>query len=125
MEMGLRTKIKSKSGMSLVVLITFIVALVLVLIIVIPIALGYANGKMNDLDSEQVTFAERQARVEYQTNNKAFSAIFDTENKSFVDEKVARTTVTPYGTSEENIGKYLKVTVDEKGNVSTTWISPY
>ena len=82
------------------------------------------NEKTYDFDTQQKIFAEHQAEIEYQKSFKSFSAVFDTETKTFVDEKTAKRKVKPYGTSKEHSGMYLLVDVDEKGNISSKWISP-
>ena len=115
----------SSKGLSRLTFIVALIAIALLLIIFVPIISSKINSKTEDVDTEQVIFAQRQAKVEYQTNHEAFRAVFDTETKKFVDEKTARTTVMPYGTAPENLGKYLLVTVDKSGNVTTEWIAPY
>lgn len=116
--------IKSQSGTSRIIYIFGLITLALVIVAFISFTNRKVDSVMNKVDKEQVIFAERQAEIEFQQNRKAFSLVFDTENKKFVDKKTARSTVKPYGTSKEHKGMYLLVTVDEEGDVSSQWISP-
>lgn len=124
MKMRLLKKIKSQSGTSRIIYIFGLIALALGIIAFISFTNRKVDSGMNKVDKEQVIFAERQAEIEFQQKRKAFSLVFDTENKKFVDKKTARSTVKPYGTSNEHKGMYLLVTVDEEGDVSSQWISP-
>lgn len=118
-------KLESHNGLSRMVIIVGLVALVLLLTVFIQFFSSKVGNGMNDLDQKQVTFAVRKATLEYEVNRRAFTSVFDTENKTFVDQRTARSSVTPYGTSKENQGKYILVTVDDDGNITTEWISPY
>ena len=113
-----------KRGSTRLTFLVVCIAFLLALMILVPKILQKSNSKMSELDIKQVEFAEHQASIEFQQNNKSFTAVFDTENKKFVDRKKARTTVTPYGTSTEHQGMYILITVDEDGNISSEWISP-
>jgi hypothetical protein len=124
MKQRLLKKIKSQSGTSRIIYIFGLIALALVMFIVLSKTTTKVDSGMDSVDKEQVIFAERQAEIEFQQSRKAFSLVFDTNNKRFVDKKTARSTVTPYGTSKEHQGKYLLVTVDEEGGISSKWISP-
>lgn len=124
MKKFLKQKLRSHQGLSQIFFIFGLIAIVLLLMIAIPVVKNNINNKMNDVDEEQIVFAEHQALLVYQANNEAFTAVFDTETKKFVDRKKARTTVTPYGTSKEHQGMYILITVDENGKISSEWISP-
>ncbi len=111
-------------GVSRAVAILLITALVLVAIIAVPIINGISDRRMAAVDSQYVNTATKEARVLYLNNYKGFTAVFDTESKKFIDEKTAKKTVNPYGTSKEHQGKYLLITVNDKGDVSAEWITP-
>lgn len=123
-EAGIVSSQRQKRGSTRLTFVVVCIAFVLVLLILVPKVLQKSNSKMSELDIKQEEFAEHQASIEFQQNNKSFTAVFDTENKKFVDQKKARSTVTPYGTSKEHQGMYILITVDENGNISSKWISP-
>jgi len=110
--------------MSRLVVLFFVVAICLVAIIAYPIANKATNDRANSVDEGYLTAAEKEAKVLYLGNYKGFTAVFDTESKKFIDEKTAKKTVNPYGTSKEHQGKYLLITVDDNGDVTSEWITP-
>jgi competence protein ComGC len=110
--------------MSGVVIFLVIVAVALLLIIIVPILIRNSDTVLDTTDQKLVETAEYQANIEYQQSPHAFAAVYDGERKKFVDQKAARTTVTPYGTSKDHQGKYILVTVDKDGNISSEWILP-
>lgn len=83
-----------------------------------------ANDRANEVDEQYITAAEKEATVIYLNDFKGFTAVFNTETKKFVDVSEAKKTVNPYGTSEEHKGKYLLITVDNDGKVSSEWVTP-
>jgi len=114
----------NSKGISRAIVIFGIIAVALVGLIVYPIIQKSANDRANEVDSNYITTATKEAQVQYLNNYKGFTAVFDTETKKFVDETDAKKTVNPYGTSKEHQGKYLLITVNDKGNVSAEWITP-
>ncbi len=114
----------NSKGISRFVVIFVVIAVALVGVIVLPIINNIADDRANEVDAQYITTAEKEATVQYLNNYEGFTAVFDTETKKFVDESTAKKTVNPYGTSEEHQGKYLLITVDDKGNVSSEWITP-
>ena len=116
--------LKKTKGISRMVVLLVIVAALLVAAIVYPIARNASNNRANEVDAQYITTATKEAQVQYLNNYKGFTAVFDTETKQFVDESTAKKTVNPYGTSEEHQGKYLLITVDDSGNVSSEWATP-
>jgi competence protein ComGC len=117
-------KLNDERGISGLMFIIVVLAILVLCIVIVPKVFTKGDSKLSELDNEQIEFAERQANIEFQQNHKAFEGVFDTENKRFVDQKKARSTVTPYGTSKEHQGMYIIITVDENGNISSRWISP-
>jgi ABC-type bacteriocin/lantibiotic exporter with double-glycine peptidase domain len=124
MKKFLEQKLKSHHGSNHIIVILGLVAIVLLLMIAIPVVKNNTDNKMNNVDEEQIVYAEHQASIEYQKNYKPFTAVFDTETKQFVDKRTARMSVKPYGSSKEHQGMYLLITVDKDGNISSQWISP-
>ena len=116
--------LKSSKGISRMIVILVVVALALIAMIAYPVINRVANNRAKEVDAQYITTAEKEAAVQYLNNYKGFTAVFDTETKEFVDESTAKKTVNPYGTAEEHQGKYLLITVDDKGNVSSEWVSP-
>lgn len=123
-KMRLSDNENSKIAADRIVFFFAAIALVLVLVIIISLIGKRFDSRMTNFDEEQMLFAEKQAAIEFHESRKAFSLVFDSENKQFVDEKIARGKVKPYGTSKEHSGMYLLVDVDEEGNISSKWISP-
>jgi type III secretory pathway component EscR len=117
-------KLIQQDGISRIVVVIFLVAILLVGMIFYPIVMKSANNRANEVDAQYITTATKEAQVQYLNNYKGFTAVFDTETKQFVDESTAKKTVNPYGTSEEHQGKYLLITVDDSGNVSSEWVTP-
>ena len=115
---------KLSCGMSRLVVILAIIAVALIGLIAYPISKSIMNNRANEVDANYITTATKEAQVEYLNNYKGFTAVFDTETKKFVDETTAKKTVNPYGTSKEHQGKYLLITVNDKGDVSAEWITP-
>ena len=121
---GEMNRLRSTKGISYVVVIFAVIALALVLLIIIPIMQNSAEENLKTLDEQYVATAEKEAKVLFIQNGTAFSAVFDTETKKFFSEKEARFNVNPYGMSRQHRGKYILVTIDESGNISSKWIKP-
>ncbi|MBE5841659.1 MAG: hypothetical protein E7304_09650 [Butyrivibrio sp.] len=114
-----------KKGISGIFIILLIILIALLIVILAPIISRDANDELNAMDNSMVVAAEKQAKVLYLQDLKAFKLVFDSQNKKFIDPSVAKRTVTPYGNSKEHSGKYILVTVDAEGNISSKWVSPY
>ncbi len=117
-------RLKSKNGLTWVIAIFFLIALALVLVIVIPIIRSETNEDLNAMDQKYVVTAEKEASVRFIQDTKPFSEVYDTETKKFYSKSDARIKVTPYGSSKEHKGKYVLVTVDGNGNITSEWIAP-
>lgn len=118
------SRLREKDGVAAVIVIIFFIALALVLMIFTPIISNRADEELNAIDEKYVNTAEKEAKILYAQYNEAFSEVFDAETKKFYKINDARKSVNPYGSSKEHIGKYILVTVDEKGSVTYEWISP-
>lgn len=118
------SKLHSTKGISYIIVLLFIIAIALVLAIVIPIIRENANEDLNAMDDRYVATAEKEAKVLFSQDGSGFSAVFDTETKKFYSEQEAGYKVKPYGTSKEHRGKYILVTVDGSGNITSEWIKP-
>ena len=117
-------KLTSEKGKVRTGFVVILFAAALLILITLLFVFQRANGELGFIDSRVVSVVEYQAKLEYQQKFEAFSAVFDTRTRQFVDEKTAKRTVKPYGSSKEHRGMYLLVDVDEEGNVSSKWISP-
>ncbi|WP_155829693.1 hypothetical protein [Butyrivibrio sp. AC2005] len=117
-------KLKGSKGLSRVVVLIALIALALVAIIVVRIARNNINNSLEDMDNEIVIAAERKASLELVQNDLFTEAVYDAENKKFVDPLKAKTTVVPYGSSKEHQGKYLLITIAEDQSVITEWVKP-
>lgn len=115
----------SKKGISNVFVILLLIIVVLLFVIIFPLLKQDANKDLLAMDKRLEETAIKQAAVLYLQDGGNTSMVFDAETKKFFDPKEARTKVKPYGNSEENQGKYILVTVDSQGNVSTKWTTPY
>lgn len=114
----------SEKGVSRIVTIMALVVFVLIAIIVLPRIFGMVNDKANDTDEYYISAAEKEAQIHYLNDYKGFTAVYDTEAKTFVDEATAVKTVKPYGTSEEHRGMYIIVRVSSDGKITSEWIKP-
>ncbi len=109
-------------GISRAVVLLALIAVALIIAIAVPILQGKSDSAARDVDDLYVQAAMDEAHLRWMQEYKAFSAIYDSENKKFIDTGSRRTLVTPYGTAKEHEGMVLFVKVDGDGNISTKWI---
>ena len=117
--------VKNQKGISRILVLVAAVALALIVVIIIRVVMIKTEQVLEDMDSQIVIAAEHKAKLEYTANDSLREAVYDNENKVFVDPMEARTTIEPYGSSKKHKGKYLLVTIDAGENVSSEWITPY
>ncbi len=112
----------NRRGISRAVVLLSIIATALIIAIAVPVIQSRKESMDSSLDDLYVKAAEDEAYLKWVQDNEPFSAIYDSENKTFVDKRTAMVTVTPYGTNREHEGMVLYVRVDESGNISTKWV---
>lgn len=117
-------KLKSSRGIATLVVILVIIAAVLIGFIVVPKVVKFTNARYDEIDNGYITAAEREARVIFMQDGDAFTKVFNTETKKFVERSYARAYVNPYGTSKAHKGMVLLVTVDKDGDITTEWVIP-
>ena len=112
----------NRSGISRAVVILTIIAVALIIAIAIPVVLSRTDAVKRDMDDLYVKAAEDEAYLRWVQEYEPFTAIYDSENKKFIDTGAPKWIVTPYGTSKEHEGMVLFVKVDENGDISTKWV---
>ncbi len=114
----------NRRGVSRAVVLLALIALVLIIAIAVPVVQSKKEDYARSVDDLYVKAAEDDAYLRWVQADKPFTAIYDSENKRFVDTKDARKKVTAYGTSKDHVGMVVFVKVDDKGNITTRWVNP-
>jgi hypothetical protein len=114
----------NRRGVSRAVVLLSIIALALIIAIAIPIVQNKSESVARDVDDLYVQQAEDDAFIRWIQDNTAFTALYDSENKRFVDVGTGMDQVPAYGTSKEHKGQIVFVRVDESGNIYTKWVYP-
>ena len=117
-------KLRYDSGTARLIVIMAAFCIVLFALALIPIAGQFTQSKLKSLDDEYVTSALNKAKIDFVDMKGETKAVYDAENKCFVDVSEAKN-VTPYGNAKEHKGMVVVVTVDESGGISAAWESFY
>ncbi len=117
-----REKVLNRRGISRAVVLLTIIALALIIAIAVPIVRSKTQNVAGDMDDLYVRTATDDAQLRWMLDNRSFTAIYDSENKQFVDIATGMKQVPPYGTAKEHEGMVILVKVDESGNITTKWI---
>ncbi len=113
----------NRRGISRAVVLLTIIAVALIIAIAVPVARSRSQKVKRDMDDLYVRTAEDDAYLRWALENKPFSAIYDSENKRFIDISTKMSKAPPYGTAKEHEGMVIFVKVDEEGNIYTKWVN--
>lgn len=115
-------KLKNKNGIARLVWILTAVVLILVCIILIPVIgnAGEAANKKLDKDNEQTAWDS--AYMEWISRGE-FEAIYDLENKRFVEEPNG-VVINGYGMAKENKNKVILVKAGPDADITMEWVDP-
>ncbi len=119
-----REKVLNRRGTSRAIVILAIIASALIIAILVPVVMNALDGKAREADDLHVQTAVNSARLRFVQENVPFNALYDSENKRFVDIGKGTEKVEPYGNSKQNEGKIIYLRVDENGDVYTKWVYP-
>ena len=114
----------STKGVSRIVVLAVALAIALVLLVAISFFKKGTESTLQDMDRQVEIAAEHEARLIYTQNDMLEEAVYDAENKTFVDPKEAINSVEPYGSSKEHQGKYLLIIFGEDENIILKWVNP-
>ncbi len=114
----------NRRGIARAVVLLAIIAALLVLAILVPVVLKALDSRAVQADELQEQTAYNAARLRFVQENVDFTALFDNENKQFVDTGTGTKMVTPYGNSKEHEGQVIFVRVDKSGEVHLKWVNP-
>ena len=114
----------NRRGVSRAIVILSIIAAALIIAILTPVVMNAIDGKARDADALHVQTAINSARLRFVQENVPFNALYDSENKQFVDVGTGVEKVEPYGNSKEHEGQVIYLRVDENGEVFTKWVYP-
>lgn len=114
----------NKRGVSRAVVLLAIIAACLIIAIIIPVATGVVERRAREADDLHEQTAINSARLRFVQEEIPFNAIYDCENKQFVDLGTGVGVVEPYGNSKEHEGLVIYLRVNEKGEVFIKWVDP-
>ncbi len=109
-------------GIARAVVLLAVIALALIIAIAVPLVQKRTQGVAKDMDDLYIQAAEDDSYLRWVQEGRPFSAIYDSENKRFVDIENGMKMVNPYGTSEQHEGMVIFVKVDVNGNIKTRWV---
>ena len=110
-----------QKGMARAVVLLAVIATALLIAIVVPVVRQRTDAAAKDMEDLYEQAAKDDAYLVFVQEGKSFTAIYDSENKRFVDERSSSERVNPYGVTKEHEGMILIVTVDTGGNIKTRW----
>ncbi len=119
---GRNIKVLNRRGISRAVVLLTIVALALIIAIAVPVAHSKKEEMARSVDDLYVKAAEDEAYLRWVQDGQPFSAVYDSENKNFIDVASGMRKANPYGELKEHAGMVLFVKVDNEGNISTKWV---
>ncbi len=99
-----------------------VIALALIIAIAVPLVRKRTQSVARDVDALYIQAAEDDSYLRWVQDGNPFSAIYDSENKKFIDIENGMKKVDPYGTSKEHEGMVIYVKVDANGNIKTRWV---
>ena len=114
----------NRRGISRAVVLLTLIAVAIIIAIAVPVVQSKMESAARDADTLHEITAENSAKLRFVQEGIPFSAIYDCENKQFVDFGTGVSFVEPYGNSKIHEGKVLLVRVDESGKVYTKWVNP-
>ena len=114
----------NRRGVSRAIVILSIIAAMLIIAILTPFVKNAIDRRAIEADNLHVQTAVNSARLRFVQENVAFNAIYDCENKKFVDVGTGVEKVEPYGNAKVHEGQVLYLRVDESGEVFTKWVYP-
>lgn len=120
------SKIKDKKGYAAIILILLVAILIMIVLILYPSFIDLGKSTKDKLDSDYEQTAEDSAYMKYMADGQGFVAVYDSENKTFIDQIASKREfgkITSYGESDDHKGKLILVRVDDSGDISLTWIS--
>ena len=115
-------KVLNRRGIARAVVLLAVIALALIIAIAVPLVLKRTQSVAKDVDALYIQAAEDDAYLRWVQDGRPFSAIYDSENKRFIDIEGGMKKVDPYGTSKEHEGMVVYVKVDANGNIKTRWV---
>lgn len=119
-------KLQSTKGANLIIWLLVAAILVMLVLILAPNLDGIGDSTKERMDAGYEQTAKDSAHMRFMLEG-PFTAIYDSENKTFVDQvNSARAfgAITAYGEAANHIGKVILVNVTEDGTISTSWIGP-
>lgn len=119
-------KLQSTKGANLIIWI-LVAAIIVMLVLILAPNIGNVNSYAKDkVDAGHEQTARDSAHIRFMTEG-PFTAIYDSENKQFIDDvSSARAfgSITAYGEADNHIGKVILVSVSDDGTIMTSWIGP-
>ncbi len=115
-------QLSNNRGVSRAVVLLALIAAALLIAIIVPVVQNKNDDYARSVDDLYVKAAEDDAYLQWIQTEKPFSAIYDSENKKFIEAEIGRNIIPPYGTSREHEGMVVYVTVDDNGNIRTKWV---
>ncbi len=112
----------NRKGIARAVVLLAVIALALIIAIAVPLVRSKTQGVAKDMDDLYIRAAEDDSYLRWVQEGRPFSAIYDSENKRFIDIEGGMKKVEPYGTSQGHEGMVIYVKVDENGNIKTRWV---
>lgn len=114
----------NRRGISRAIVLLSIIAACLIIAILIPVVSSVLDSKAREADELHEQTAINSARLRFVQEEIPFNAIYDCENKQFVDLGTGVGVVEPYGNSKEHEGLVIYLRVNEKGEVFIKWVDP-
>ena len=118
----MRQKIRDKSGAALLLIVLGIAIIIMAGIILVPVLNDANESAKLKLDEDFEQTAWDSAIMKFFSDGE-FSAVYDSENKLFVENLNGRY-ISGYGQSSLHKDQVIEVDVDSEGNVKITWIDP-
>ncbi len=115
-------KVLNRRGIARAVVLLAVIALALIIAIAVPLVRKRTQSVARDVDALYIQAAEDDSYLRWVQDGNPFSAIYDSENKKFIDIENGMKKVDPYGTSKEHEGMVIYVKVDANGNIKTRWV---
>lgn len=116
----LRAKKDSKKGFTLMEMLIVVAIIAILVAVSIPVFTSQLEKARDAADQANERSARAAGAVTYITEvNKAGTYIYDAGAGKLLDSKA--TTTDPYGQCSEHKGAYIKVTISDKGDVTTEW----
>lgn len=115
-------KLFKQKGEARIVVIFLIIAIALAFVALIPLGRNIYEMRMESLDEDYIDTAERMAKKDFLDNPEAFTRVFDSQNKRFLELKDIES-VPSYSNAAIHEGMYLVVKADNDGNITIEWMT--